>query len=258
MRIIAILTFFVASGAAQNRAVLAAGRKLFLAECAGCHGPNGDGGKGTDLAQPRLPRAPDDESLARIITFGIPGTEMPLTRMTAQQLAYVVAYVRSLGRMPAEPLTGEPRRGEQLYRGKGNCAQCHTIYGRGGALGPDLTEIGGRRSSAYLRESLTDPEAAIPDNFTSYKKVTLIPENFLLVRVINADGRGVTGARVNEDTFSIQVRDASGNIHSFLKEEVRELHRDWGKSPMPSYRTVFSETELEDVVAYLVGLRGKQ
>ena len=252
---IALLLAFIC--AAQNRPDQHAGERLFLAHCAGCHGPNGDGGKGTNLAQPRLPRAPDDDALARIIIFGIPGTEMPLTRMTAQQLANVIAYVRSLGRVPREPLTGDPRRGSRLYHGKGNCDQCHAIWGRGGTLGPDLTDVGARRSPRYLRESLTDPEAAIPDSFTSYRKVTLIPDNFLQVRVVTAEGRRFSGARVNEDTFSIQIRDAQGRFHSFQKEGLRELHKDWGKSPMPPYRNVFSAPELEDTVAYLASLRGE-
>ena len=38
--------------------------------------------------------------------------------------------------------------------------------------------------------------------------------------------------------------------------ELAELHRDWGVSPMPPYGGVFSATELDDVVAFLVSLRG--
>ena len=258
MRNLAILVLISIPCSAQNQPNADTGDKLFLAHCAVCHGPKGDGGKGTNLAQPRLPRAPDDEALGRIISFGIPGTEMPLTRMTGQQLASVIAYVRSLGRVPGEMLAGDAQRGAALYRDKGNCAQCHAIQGRGGTLGPELTGIGARRSLAYLREALTDPEAAIPDSFSSYKRVTLIPDNFLQIRVVTADGHRLTGARVNEDAFSIQIRDAQGHILSFFKEELRELHKDWGKSPMPSYRDVFSKTELEDVVAYLVSLRGDE
>lgn len=256
-RYLAILLLCAVLCAAQSPD-LEDGRKLFLARCAVCHGPNGDGGKGTNLVQPRLPRAPDNNALARIITFGIPGTEMPLTRMTAQQLANVIAYVRSLGQMPTEPLAGNVQRGEQIYLRRGHCAQCHAINGRGGAFGPDLTDVGARRSPAYLRQSLTDPEAAVPDSFTSYKKVTLIPDNFLQVRIVTVDGRRLTGARMNEDTFSIQIRDASSRVHSFLKEELRELHKDWGKSPMPSYREIFSVGELDDMVAYLASLRGER
>ena len=41
------------------------GEQLFRGQCAGCHGPTGEGGKGAILAQPRLRRGPDDESLFR-------------------------------------------------------------------------------------------------------------------------------------------------------------------------------------------------
>jgi hypothetical protein len=60
--------------------------------------------------------------------------------------------------------------------------------------------------------------------------------------------------RVNEDTFSIQLRDSSDQVHSFFKSDLTELHKDWGKSPMPSYREVFSNLELDDVVAFLASL----
>jgi hypothetical protein len=50
------------------------------------------------------------------------------------------------------------------------------------------------------------------------------------------------------------VRDVSDRIHSFFKSELNELHKDWGKSPMPSYREVLSEKELDDVVTFLVSL----
>lgn len=256
MRTLAILLWLVLASATQAQPDFDAGQKLFQTHCTVCHGPRGDGGKGTNLAQPRLPRAVDDAALASIIIFGIPGTEMPQTRMTQQQLVNVMAFVRSLGAMPAEPVHGSAQRGEQIYRGKGNCAQCHAIQGRGGTLGPELTDIGMRRGRGYLRESLIDPEAAIPDNFTSYTKVTTLPANFLQVRVMTADGRRYTGARVNEDAFSIQIRDTAGHVESFFKEELRELHKDWGKSPMPSYRELLSAAELDDVVAYLASLRG--
>jgi hypothetical protein len=110
---------------------------------------------------------------------------------------------------------------------------------------PRTHRLGARRSPSYLRESLTDPDAAIPDSFSSYKKITLIPDNFLQIRVVTTDGRRLTGARVNEDTFSIQIRDAAGRIRSFFKEELRELHTDWASrrclrtamsSPEPSWR----------------------
>src|SRR6266702_2120404 len=74
------------------------GEVLFRAHCAPCHGPKGDGGRGSNLAVPRLLRAPDDAALSSVITLGIPGTQMPGTRMTEEEYRQLVAYVRSLGR----------------------------------------------------------------------------------------------------------------------------------------------------------------
>src|SRR5512134_2089468 len=56
---------------------LAKGERLFAGHCAGCHGPKGDGGKGANLARAKLPRAPDDAALFRVIQNGVSGTEMP-------------------------------------------------------------------------------------------------------------------------------------------------------------------------------------
>ena len=60
---------------------------------------------------------------------------------------------------------------------------------------------------------------------------------------------------MDEDTFTIQIRDASDHVYSFRKDELRELQKDWGKSPMPSYRGVLTESELQDVIAYLASLQ---
>src|SRR5436190_1522451 len=77
------------------------------------------------------------------------------------------------------------------------CVTCHSMKGEGGISGPDLTGIGARRSAGYLRESLVDPSAAVPDGY-------------LLVSVVTKGGEKVSGVRVNEDSFSLQIRDGSG------------------------------------------------
>jgi len=222
------------------------GQQLFMAQCARCHGPKGEGGRGTVLTQPRLSRAPDDQALFQVIRDGIKGTEMPGgyaldTRETWQ----LTAYVRSLGRMPHETVPGDPKRGQELYQAKGHCSQCHIISGQGGSLGPQLTEIGSRRSAAHLRAAVLDPGSTLP-------------EGFLEVRLVTKDGRRISGVRLNEDVFTIQVRDLNGGIHSFLKEDLKELQKETGKSPMPSFRGAFSASEMDDLVAYLVSLRGNQ
>lgn len=233
-----------------------AGERLYRVHCAGCHGARGEGGRGADLTSPRLTSDADDASLARIISSGIPGTEMPGTRLQEAELAELVAHLRALRRTPPAPPKGDALRGRELYR-KANCAACHSIAGEGGLLG-DLTDVGARRGPSHLRAALVDPEAYVPERFWQYRWVIPLPDNFLQVRVVTRDGRAITGVRLNEDAFSIQLRDFSERIHSFWKSELLELHKDWGKSPMPSYRDVFQPEAIDDLVAYLASLRGRR
>jgi putative heme-binding domain-containing protein len=225
---------------------MARAKRVFDNNCAGCHGPEGSGGKGPRLAVPKLLRARTDKELAEIVEFGIPGTEMPVSRyLGPEALKLVTFYVRTLGANATPPqVEGETGRGKELFDGKGRCARCHTVGGYGGAYGPDLSDVGGRRSAATLRESLIEPNAEIADGFVTVSAVT-------------GQGEKVSGLRVNHDNFTLQILEPSGRFHSFRKDALSELHEYPNESAMPSYKTVFSESELRDVAAYLSSLRGE-
>src|SRR5215472_11864308 len=185
--------------AATASSTLAAGKTLFDAQCAWCHGAGGDGGTGPNL-HGRLRHATDDKSIVEIITSGIPGTEMPSFRspLTARNIAQIAAYVQSLGRTKGPAVAGNADHGATIYQASG-CANCHVIAGAGGILGPELTSIGATRGGPYLRDAIVKPAAAHPPGY-------------LVVRAVRNDGQEVRGIRVNEDVFWIQLRDASGNI----------------------------------------------
>jgi len=135
---------------------LARAKRVFDTSCAGCHGPEGRGGKGPSLAVPKLRHARTDEELGQIILFGLPGTEMPPSwHLGVEGVTLAAAYVRMLGANATPPqVAGDVGKGQQLFRGKGACAGCHTIGAEGRAYGPDLSDIGARRSAAGLREAL--------------------------------------------------------------------------------------------------------
>ncbi len=216
------------------------GKTLYMGACTYCHGPTGDGGNGADLSRRELRFAKTDGDLARIIEVGLPGTEMPgMMHMTRNEVLQTAAFVRALGRAeaPAAALTGNAAKGEALYA-KHNCAACHTIDSKGGYMGPDLSVIGSRRSAAHLREAIVDPSASVPNNFI-YTTLTL------------ADGRKITGARLWEDSFIVNVRDFAGNNHSIDKSRVTQVTKEQKKSPMPGYRDKLSTAEIEDLVAYM-------
>jgi putative heme-binding domain-containing protein len=220
------------------------GKKLYAGRCAGCHGPAGDGGKGANLAVAVLPRAQGDRDLYKVIRYGIPETEMPSFLLAEREVWQIAAFVRTLGRVQHEALTGDPKRGELLVSGKGGCLRCHAIGLTGGRMGPALNDVGARRSPAYLRGKLRDPSAEVP-------------EWFRLVELKTRNGDRISGVRLSEDTWSIQLRDFEDRLHSFWKQDLVEFKAE-RRTPMPSYGGQFSAAELDDLVAYLVGLRGGQ
>lgn len=225
---------------------LAQGKKLYNNQCALCHGIGGSGGRGPALNQPKLSQAPTQAALIKVIQEGIPGTEMPdFWSLNNDEARRIAAYVRSLGRVAAVKLPGNAARGKSLYETKGNCAACHVVRGQGGVAGPELTEIGLRRGAAHLRTAVLDPNAATP-------------EGFLIVTVTTASGQRFRGVRLNEDPFTIQLRDASNRFQSFRKAELQEVKKEFGVSTMPSYKDAFTAAELDDLIAYLASLRGEK
>jgi cytochrome c oxidase cbb3-type subunit III len=222
---------------------VATGKKLFALHCAACHGIEGrGGGRGPNLNRIHLEHATDDAALKSLIENGVP-PEMPEAwYMSEKDVKNVVAYVRSLGRIPAEPVPGDAARGERVYA-KGGCTNCHIVAGKGAGFGPELSEMGARRSTQYLRECLVKPSANLP-------------EGFLWVEATLASGETLPGIRVNEDTFSIQIKDSSGGFHSLRKQELKQLRKLRGETPMPSYEKSLNAAELQDLVAYLASLRG--
>ena len=245
-----IALFCVAGAAAQTKPAdpepvgdPTLGQRRFESQCALCHGQDGSGGRGPNLRRPKLDHAPDDAALRKVIEQGIQ-PEMPgAWQLSPHEVASVAAYVRQIGALPAEPVAGDAAHGEQVYKSKG-CANCHMIRGTGSGFGPELSDIGARRNVAHLRESIVAPEASVPDGF-------------LMVEAVTSSGATVRGIRANEDSFTIQIKDAKGEFSSFRKADLKALRKLSGKSPMPSYRGALTPEELTDLTAYLAGLRGK-
>lgn len=219
------------------------GAKIFLTQCSGCHGMNGDQVAGVNLGSGQFRRVFSDADLRAVVTTGIPGTAMPPFNFDASELAGIVAYVRNMRNFDARQVKlGDAARGAALFEGSGNCASCHRVNGKGPRVAPDLSDIGALRTADFLERSLVAPSAA------------MLPVN-RGVRAVLRNGKVITGRRLNEDTYSVQLIDEQEHLVSLDKADLRE-YTVMTTSPMPSYKDKLNEQERADIVAYLLTLKG--
>jgi putative heme-binding domain-containing protein len=216
-----------------------AGRKLFAGGCAACHGAEGEGGRGPNLRQRIFWHPMDEDTLYKVVQKGIPGGGMPAANLQEDQVWQVVAFVRSLTSPAINTIVpGDPAAGEAVFWGKGGCGGCHSIRGKGGRLGPDLTNAGATTALPQLRQDILDPDAG---GAAGYRSVTVVLQ----------DGKVLKGVARNRTNYSMQVQDADGNLHLLSAADIREMTLGKG-SPMPKdYGTRLSRTELENLLAFL-------
>jgi cytochrome c oxidase cbb3-type subunit III len=224
------------------------GRWMFRIYCAPCHGIHADGGKGPDLTLGSYSAGDRDIDLFRVIARGVPGTEMAAYgegRVEDDGIWRLVSYIRSVARHDNSSIQGDAGAGQRIFLGKGGCGECHRAAGQGRGPGPDLSRVGRQRSAAYLRTSILKPNATLTPGYGT-------------VTVVTRDGKTIIGVEKGYDNFSVQLIDLSGNYYSFLREDMTSRKRE-PRSLMPAtYGQLLKESEIDDLVAYLVSLRGGQ
>ena len=131
--------------------------------------------------------------------------------------------------------TGSPYVGKKLFAA--NCAKCHTLFGIGGFIGPDLTSAK-RDDLPNLLLSIVNPSAEIREGFETY-----------LVRT--QDGRALTGFLLEQDNRIVVIRNAEGVDISLAKKNIEDM-RIVPQSIMPEgLLSGMSDQQVRDLFAYL-------
>ena len=227
-----------------NADSITAGMGAYRQRCADCHGMDARGIRGPDITQVWA-RGRTDAALFRTIRNGVPNTEMPAhpaPRTSDMDIWRILAYLKTISPATgAAAGAGNAASGEHVF--STNCIGCHRIGDRGGNLGPDLSRIGAARARAAMARQIRGTMGSFR---TGYEPVTLTTPN----------GQEIRGVKKNEDLFSVQVMDTRERIQGYLREDMRSVSNE-KQSAMPVFGPDrLSDTELDDLLAYLESLQG--
>jgi putative heme-binding domain-containing protein len=130
---------------------------------------------------------------------------------------------------------GNPRAGRTVFRKL--CAQCHTIYGEGQAVGPDLTSSG-RGSFDQVLASVFDPSLVIGQ---AYQTTTVVTEG----------GRNLTGLVVEDSDRRIVLKLSGGGQEVVPRNDVKFTHSGRLSMMPEGIENLLSRADLADLFAFL-------
>jgi len=218
------------------------GQSTYRGQCATCHGVFGNGVGGVDLRRGVFKTVRSDEDFKRVVSTGV-GNGMPAFKFDPAEMNGILAFVRAGFDLDGIAVKlGDPQRGRQLFAGKGTCGSCHRVNGEGGKGGPDLSDVGSERTLGTIQGMIVDP--------ATY----LLPIN-RSVRAVTKDGKVITGRRMNEDSYWVQLVDENGGLVSLEKSQLKE-YKVLTTPKMPAFKDKLSTDEVADIVAYLASLKG--
>jgi len=141
----------------------------------------------------------------------------------------------------ADTPSGDASRGKTLVESNA-CLDCHRIGDRGSRVGPNLSDIGTRRTPDRLQKAIVAPDDEV-----------LFENRY--VRVVTKDGTTITGRLLNQDAMSVQLMNPKEELKTYLRTNIRE-YTVLDKGLMPSSQGKLSDQQVADIVAYLSSLKG--
>jgi putative heme-binding domain-containing protein len=128
------------------------------------------------------------------------------------------------------------------------CATCHSMKGEGGgAVGPDLTQLGTRFSKRDILEAIIEPSKVISDQYAA-------------TEFTMKDGSTITGRLKNEENgkYYISMNPFAPNmLQAISKKDVVSTKLSDVSIMFPGTINRLNKEELKDLMAYLVSAANK-
>jgi len=136
--------------------------------------------------------------------------------------------------LPLAKEHGDATRGKEVFTAQ--CANCHTINGQGGKIGPDLTGVGARDRAEILTDIL-DPNRSVEANYRMWSVTT-------------KDGDTFSGRLETETQTSVEILDITGQKHVVQRKNIASLDASQ-LSIMPTGLEVLPPDSLKNLLEYL-------
>jgi putative heme-binding domain-containing protein len=137
---------------------------------------------------------------------------------------------------------GDAQHGQEVFRTKGTCANCHRVAGEGKEVGPDLSEIGSKLTREAMYVAILDPSQGISHNYESYQAILV-------------DGTIFSGIKVSETDAEVTLRSAEAIQRTIPHEEIEELIKQKISLMPAGLQKTMKATELVDVIEFLTTLK---
>tara|TARA_B100002003_G_scaffold234514_1_gene248522 strand:+ start:488 stop:1474 length:987 start_codon:yes stop_codon:yes gene_type:complete len=195
----------------------------------------------------------------------MPEVYLPPISLQPDQVRAIITYLQSQGGEPdpsaielpdvildaagsageAEPFAayadGNAARGETLFfdlDGQAGCASCHTFDGKGGDVGPELTDEATVRPLQYIIESILFPSAVIASGYEP-----------VLIRTF--DGRTLNGVLRAEDDVSLTLVTKEGEEITASKSDIDRRGEDPPSLMPDNFGDLLTMTDFHDILAFL-------
>ena len=242
---------------AGNAEAVAQGRSLYNDNCLTCHGPDGAAGEmGPALGAPaRRYAQASDAQIFGAIKNGVPSTLMPpFPTLPDDQIWKIAAYIRGLrGTAIDAPYAGDVAAGEQVFWAKGQCGECHMVRGKGGLVGPELSNLAGARKTASIVDALTKVDHKVFGDGGAIPRILTPLASYQPVWITFPDGRKIHGVLKNEDSYSLQVMGLDNRLHMIDRQKVQVTYEQQSLMPTDLDKRL-SADEFRNLMAFLTRL----
>lgn len=226
----------------RKKIIKSDGKKLFDLRCAVCHGLDGGGGEhAPDIARASSEKSRSDSELFHIIHDGLVPQGMPsFSTIGDENIRAILSHLRLLqGKTATRAAGGDPVHGQELFGGKGGCADCHAMNGTGRFVSTDLTDFAANHDANEIRDAILHPGRTEGPGLTAAVVTTIAGDRF-------------SGLIRNENNSSLQIQDPDGRFYLFVKSGLRSMERSAGPAMPANYQQELSTKEIEDLVSYIV------